>query len=96
MGSASSAEHDQVLESLLVGPVPVGVNQFILSAPAPDPALIPHADVLGVTAVLLTCAYDNQEVTEYDLTSLLVYPNRILCKQRIYTARDERDSPSFA
>lgn len=30
VGSAETETHDQVLESLLVGPVPVGVNKFVL------------------------------------------------------------------
>lgn len=54
----------------MVGPVPVGVNQFILSSPPPDPAKIPHGDVLGVTAVLLTCLYADQEVLDLLIRSL--------------------------
>ena len=30
VGSAEGSEHDQVLESVMVGPVPVGVSKFIL------------------------------------------------------------------
>src|SRR5271170_6762848 len=56
-----SDEHDQELDSLLVGPIPVGVNKFIFEADPPDTKRIPDAEILGVTVILLTCAYDNRE-----------------------------------
>lgn len=61
VGSATSDEHDQELDSLLVGPIPVGVNKFIFEADPPDTKRIPDAEVLGVTVILLTCAYDGRE-----------------------------------
>jgi len=61
VGSATSDEHDQELDSLLVGPIPVGVNKFIFEADPPDTKRIPDAEILGVTVILLTCAYDNRE-----------------------------------
>src|SRR5438067_890739 len=36
VGSATSDEHDQELDSLLVGPIPFGVNKFIFEADPPD------------------------------------------------------------
>jgi len=30
VGSAEDVEHDQVLEEVMVGPVPVGINKFVL------------------------------------------------------------------
>lgn len=33
VGSANGAEHDQILESVMVGPVPVGVSKFLLEVP---------------------------------------------------------------
>lgn len=56
-----SDQYDQELDSLLVGPIPVGVNKFVFEADAPDTKRIPDADILGVTVVLLTCAYDGRE-----------------------------------
>ncbi|KFX92810.1 hypothetical protein V490_05171 [Pseudogymnoascus sp. VKM F-3557] len=56
-----SDEHDQELDSLLVGPIPVGVNKFIFEADPPDTKRIPDAEILGVTVILLTCAYDGRE-----------------------------------
>lgn len=58
----------------MVGPVPVGINTFTFSAPPPEPHKIPHDDVLGVAAIILTASYKDQEFvrvgyyqnTEYD------------------------------
>ncbi|OTB02020.1 hypothetical protein M426DRAFT_322981 [Hypoxylon sp. CI-4A] len=61
VGSATSDQYDQELDSLLVGPIPVGVNKFVFEADAPKTTRIPDADILGVTVVLLTCAYDGRE-----------------------------------
>jgi histone chaperone ASF1 len=55
------SEHDQELDSLLVGPIPVGVNKFIFEADAPDFTRIPVSEVHGVTVILLTCSYDGRE-----------------------------------
>lgn len=55
------SEHDQELDSLLVGPIPVGVNKFIFEADPPDLKRIPQTEILGVTVILLTCSYDGRE-----------------------------------
>lgn len=57
----NSSEHDQELDSLLVGPIPVGVNKFVFEADPPNTARIPASDILGVTVILLTCSYDDRE-----------------------------------
>ena len=61
VGSADSESHDQVLESVLVGPVPVGTSKFILESPCANISLLPENDILGVTVVLLTCSYMSKE-----------------------------------
>ncbi|KAI1815101.1 histone deposition protein Asf1 [Poronia punctata] len=61
VGSATSDQYDQELDSLLVGPIPVGVNKFVFEADAPKTSRIPDADILGVTVILLTCSYDGRE-----------------------------------
>ncbi|KAL3869209.1 hypothetical protein ACJMK2_041919 [Sinanodonta woodiana] len=61
VGSAESMEYDQVLETILVGPVPGGRHMFVFQAGPPDTAKIPIADAVGVTVVLLTCSYRNKE-----------------------------------
>ncbi|PNP44561.1 ASF1 like histone chaperone [Trichoderma gamsii] len=82
VGSATSDQYDQELDSLLVGPIPVGVNKFVFEAEAPNTTRIPDADVLGVTVILLTCAYDGREFVrvgyyvnnEYDSDELNAEP----------------------
>lgn len=77
-----SSEHDQELDSLLVGPIPVGVNKFIFEADAPDLKRIPPSEILGVTVILLTCSYDGREFVrvgyyvnnEYDSEELAAEP----------------------
>jgi len=61
VGSAENSTHDQTLDEILVGPVPVGINKFILQADAPDPSTIPSTDILGVTVILVTCSYREEE-----------------------------------
>jgi histone chaperone ASF1 len=61
VGSAESEQHDQELDDIMVGPVPVGVNKFVFQANAPDYSKLPPNDVLGVTVVLLTCSYMGRE-----------------------------------
>lgn len=61
VGSAESEKHDQELDSVLVGPVPIGVNKFVFQADAPDTAKIPAGNLLGCTVVLIICSYKEQE-----------------------------------
>ncbi|XP_051127401.1 probable histone chaperone ASF1A [Andrographis paniculata] len=61
VGSAEDETYDQLLESVLVGPVNVGTYRFVLQADPPDPAKIREEDILGVTVLLLTCSYIGQE-----------------------------------
>ncbi|KAG0654964.1 Histone chaperone asf1 [Rhodotorula mucilaginosa] len=71
VGSAESESYDQELDTCMVGPIPVGVNTFEfeasfslflpLLAAAPLPHRIPSSDLIGVTVILLTCSYNDQE-----------------------------------
>jgi len=61
VGSAESEEHDQVLDTIYVGPVPEGRHIFVFQADPPDVTKIPEQDAVGVTIVLLTCSYRGQE-----------------------------------
>ncbi|KAL1953138.1 hypothetical protein VTO42DRAFT_3552 [Malbranchea cinnamomea] len=82
VGSATSAEYDQELDTLLVGPIPIGVNKFIFEADPPDLKRIPTSEILGVTVILLTCSYDGREFVrvgyyvnnEYDSDELNAEP----------------------
>ncbi|XP_004364626.1 anti-silencing protein 1 [Capsaspora owczarzaki ATCC 30864] len=61
VGSAESEDYDQVLDSILVGPVPIGLNRFVFQADPPNTERIPDGDAVGVTVVLITCSYRGQE-----------------------------------
>lgn len=61
VASAQDASKDQTLDEILVGPVPVGVNKFVLQADAPDPSQLAQEDLVGVTVVLVTCSYKERE-----------------------------------
>lgn len=57
----SGFSEDIELDSLLVGPIPTGVNKFIFTADPVDVSQIPANDVLGVSVILLTASYDDRE-----------------------------------
>ncbi|KAF8562210.1 hypothetical protein P879_11581, partial [Paragonimus westermani] len=61
VSSAYNASLDQTLDSILVGPVPVGRHQFLFEADAPDPKKIPAEDIVGVTVVLIQALYHDKE-----------------------------------
>ena len=61
VGSAESSVHDQVLDTIYVGPVPEGRHMFVFQADSPDHTKIPARDILGVTAVFVTCSYHEHE-----------------------------------
>ncbi|KAL5022550.1 hypothetical protein ScPMuIL_001705 [Solemya velum] len=61
VGAAESVEYDQVLDSVLVGPVPGGRHMFVFQAGPPNTTKIPLEDAVGVTVVLLTCSYRYKE-----------------------------------
>jgi histone chaperone ASF1 len=61
VGKAEDMSSDICLDEILVGPVPVGVNKFILQADAPSPSQLPDGEVVGVTVVLVTCSYRERE-----------------------------------
>lgn len=60
VGKAEDSSSDLILDEILVGPVPVGVNKFVLQADAPDPKKLGN-ELLGVTVVLVTCSYRERE-----------------------------------
>ena len=62
VGSAESEEYDQILDTVYVGPVPEGRHKFVFTADPPNPAKIPVTDVVGVTVILITCAYRGQVI----------------------------------
>lgn len=61
VGSSRSLDHDQELDLILVGPVPVGINKFLFQADPPLPELIPASELVSVTVILLSCSYAGRE-----------------------------------
>ena len=62
IGSAEDKKYDQILETIEIdGPFHLGSMKFEFTGEAPDINLIPESEVLGVTAVILCCSYNNQE-----------------------------------
>lgn len=57
----SGFSEDVELDSLLVGPIPTGVNKFVFTADPIDVSQMPSSDVLGVSVILLTASYDDRE-----------------------------------
>ncbi|KAI5954497.1 ASF1 [Candida jiufengensis] len=82
VGSSDSLDHDQELDSILVGPVPIGVNSFLFTADAPSPELIPASELVSVTVIILSCSYNDKEFVrvgyyvnnEYDTEELRENP----------------------
>lgn len=82
VGSSRSLDHDQELDLILVGPVPVGVNKFLFQADPPSADLIPASELVSVTVILLSCSYADREFVrvgyyvnnEYDLEELRENP----------------------
>ena len=61
VGEATNDQHDQVLEDIEMNIENAGTMRFTIEAGAPDPSKIPGQEIIGVTAVLLTCSYNTQE-----------------------------------
>lgn len=61
VGSSKSLDHDQELDLILVGPVPVGINKFLFQADPPSAELIPASELVSVTVILLSCSYSGRE-----------------------------------
>lgn len=61
VGSAESEKYDQTLDAVYVGPVAPGQYRFVFQADPPNFTALPSSDIVGVTIILLTCSYKNQE-----------------------------------
>ena len=54
-----------------------GQMRFVFEAPAPQPGRLPESDTVGVTAVLLTCSYkENQEFLRVGYYVNIEYDNQ--------------------
>ncbi|PRP84412.1 histone chaperone asf-1 [Planoprotostelium fungivorum] len=89
--SSGFSDCDQILDSVLVGPITTGVSSFILEANSPDPLQIPQDEILGVTVMLVSCSYKEREFirvgyyvsNDYDNEELKMQPPEIPAIDRI-------------
>ncbi|TKR68689.1 hypothetical protein L596_030935 [Steinernema carpocapsae] len=61
VGDPASEDGDQVLESVVVGPIKEGRHKFTLEASAPDSTKISQDDIRGCTVLILTCKYQDEK-----------------------------------
>lgn len=61
VGSAEDETRDQELDAVLLPADNTGRFKFVLEVDAPKHSLIPASDLVGVTIVLLTCSYLENE-----------------------------------
>ncbi|KII69693.1 Histone chaperone asf1b-B [Thelohanellus kitauei] len=61
VGMAENEDCDQVLDDILVGPITRGVHKFLFETKGPRWDLIPKSEIVGLTVVLITAHYRNQE-----------------------------------
>ena len=73
VGSAESAEHDQVLENVMIPVTEAGALCFDLQADPPDHSLIPSPnDLLGPSLIMIAALYNG---AEFFRCSYFVYNN---------------------
>lgn len=81
VGSASSSAYDQTLDSFEVGPLEAGVTEFMLECDAPQLELVPPADVLGVTILIISFQYRAQEFLRVGYYTQVAYFDDALNQQ---------------
>ena len=61
IGHPDKEEYDQVLEDIEMPVTSTASFKFNVTTEAPNIAMIPKSEMLGVTALLVSCEYDNKE-----------------------------------
>ena len=61
VGEATNDSLDQVLEDIEMPITQGGTMRFDIQASPPDPSKIPPEELVGVTAILVTCSYDGKD-----------------------------------
>jgi len=92
IGSAEDKKYDQILETIEIdGPFHLGSMKFEFIGEPPDISKIPESEILGVTAIILCCSYNNQEFFRcgyylnniYDNEEMNINPPEKVDKNRI-------------
>lgn len=61
IGSSEDSKYDQILDSVILGPLQAGAMRFLFEADPPKIDKIPKDELIGITALMLTCSYLDQE-----------------------------------
>jgi histone chaperone ASF1 len=96
VGSARTNEHDQVLDSIDIGPLSPSTVKFIFDAPAPNLQLVPAEDRFEVAVIYFSVSYREQEFVrigyymrhEYDCEELVENPPDELDIRRVKRTLD--------
>jgi histone chaperone ASF1 len=96
VGSSRTKEHDQVLDSIDIGPLSPSTVRFIFDAPAPNLQLVPKEDLFEVSIVYFSVSYREQEFVrigyymrhEYDCEELIENPPDELDIRRVKRTLD--------
>lgn len=75
VGSASSSDYDQTLDSFDVGPLHKGVTEFTLECDSPQLELVPPHEALGVTILIVSFQYRCQEFLRVGYYTQVAYFN---------------------
>jgi histone chaperone ASF1 len=92
------------LDSVLIGPVAVGLNKFVFEAVAPDIQKLPKHEWIGTTVVLLQCAYRDQVffrvgyfvMNEYTGGELIEAPESIAAREEKFRKLTEEAKQKIA
>ncbi|RNF08047.1 anti-silencing protein ASF 1 [Trypanosoma conorhini] len=80
VGSASSADYDQVLDSFDVGPLEKGTTELTMECDPPQVELVPPHEVLGVTILVISFQYRGQEFLRVGYYTQVAYFDAYLNK----------------
>lgn len=61
VGSCTSSDYDQPLDSFEVGPLSQGVTEFELECDAPNPEQVPQDELVGLTILIISFQFRQQE-----------------------------------
>ena len=61
IGQASDSNCDQMLEEAEMEEIQPGQMKFVFEGSPPDTSKIQESEIVGVTGILVTCSYNNQE-----------------------------------
>lgn len=73
VGSSTSSDYDQVLDTFEVGPLGEGLTEFFLDCDAPSPEEVPQDELVGVTVLIVSFQYKQQEFLRVSYYTQVAY-----------------------